>query len=115
MAPANVNHEEEYAKVGSSHPTTQAPIAYATFLREANTDKQTLQITSNLTNIKSVWGDSSRQYAEADAIAAEYLRTFPGPAKASTEQQVRSTAAGDQVLSAEAKTLNLVFRPKVPR
>lgn len=74
-----------------------------------------LQITSNLANIKNVWGDSSRQYAEADAIAAEYLRTFLGPAKASAEQQVRSTAAGDQVLSAEAKTLNLVFRPKVPR
>jgi hypothetical protein len=115
MAPANVSHEEEYAKVGSSHPKTQAPVAYTTFLRETNTDKQPLQIVSNLANIKNVWGDSSRQYAEADAIAAEYLRTFLGPAKASTELQVRGTAAGDHVLSAEAKTLNLVFRPKVPR
>ncbi|MCJ1251756.1 hypothetical protein MMC30_008994 [Trapelia coarctata] len=116
MATAKVNHNEEYAKVGSPVPRSQRLLTAPSYTWQALT-KHILQITTNLANVKNVWGTSSRQYAEADAIAAEYLRTFMGPVKASTEmdeaQQVLQALLGNHV-PGDAKTLNLVFRPRSP-
>jgi len=52
------------------------------------------QIISNLRNIRTVWGESSIQYREAEAMAAEYLHAFLGSAESDISELLKGLTLG---------------------
>ena len=71
----------------------------------------------NLANIKSVLGESSSQYRESEAMAAEYLRTFHG--NDATSQKHSELPASNKNNNATTSTdgmgMSLAFRPRATR
>jgi hypothetical protein len=68
------------------------------------------QILANLSNIRNVWGESSSQYRNAEAIAAEHLKPAQGAraVHASNDIQRKET-----LLPGTNATIKLAFRPKI--
>ena len=72
---------------------------------------------ANLANIKSVWGESSRQYQESNNLAAEYLDSLSqNPLTTGAQRtgrgQIKSPGAPSREPVLGSGTFNLAFRPK---
>ena len=77
---------------------------------ETHTHEAYHKILSNLANAKSVWGASSPQYRECEAMAAEYNRLLQIQGRGDGQVLTKEEPRGKQEV-----TTNLVFRSRLTK